>query len=293
MELSEKRGKHGIDDLGCVRCDEIVCLDLNKESQDSIDAGNELYVYSHLAVKVSNNLDLRIHVCVNGRILMSLCLITVPLYHNRMENFLAPVLMQIIRDLKASLFLAFSGHYRSSLQILRCSFEHLIAGVNFQSERIKLEEKHGSIENLRDRYNSWMSDTSRIRYTPLIGKFYKVGFLSIDQCEDWRKFYAYLSRFVHTPEEFIAKVKHHGADKIKGEIACPSMTYFNEVQLIEWSNAYQHLFYYVMKTIVKFHPELLKTESGKLAVDILNSHLYYWKEKAPDFKNILLLLNHQ
>ena len=77
------------------------------------------------------------------------------------------------------------------------------------------------------------------------------------------------AKFVHTPEEFTTKVSHGGKIQLKGEIVCCAETFYSEPQLIEWSNYFQKIFVFMLKTIAVFHPMAFETESGKLAVDNL------------------------
>lgn len=91
-------------------------------------------------------------------------------------------------------------------------------------------------------------------------------FLSMDEEKELKQLYNFLSRFIHTPEEYITYVEHGGDFKLKGDFVCPASTYFNEKQLIEWSDCFQTVFTVLLKTIAEFHPEAFETESGKLAV---------------------------
>lgn len=85
--------------------------------------------------------------------------------------------------------------------------------------------------------------------------------------------YGQLSKFIHTPEEFVTRVEHGGKTQLKGEITCSAATYYNEKQLIEWSKCYQKIFAIMLKTIAEFHPEAFKTDSGKDAVSNIRSEM--------------------
>jgi len=252
----------------CMRCELVDCLNLFKKSKDSVDAGGELYVYSILIEKVKNKLDLGAYVCTNGRFLNASCFLTVPIFSDYRESYLCDILIQVTRDFKASIFLAFSGHYRQAMQILRCAFENIISGVYFQSDLIRLTKKKAKAEDfsrLKRRFNEWKK-TGRVNIRKSIEVLRRIDFLSMDEEKDWHELYNLLSRFVHTPEEFITYVKHGGELKLKGDFVCPACTYFNEEQLIEWSDCFQSVFVVLLRTIAEFHPEAFDTESGKLAV---------------------------
>ena len=260
----------------CIRCKYIQCLNLLEKSKDSKDAGQELYVYSILGEKIKEKSDfLSAHVCTNGKFLNASCFLTVPIFTNCKESYLSDILIQVTRDFKASIFLTFSGHYRQAMQVLRCAFENIVSGIYFQSDLVSLTKKKAKAEDfsrLDGRFNRWKKE-GRVNIRSSIEVLRRIGFLSMDEQKDWYQLYRLLSKFVHTPEEFVTYVKHAGEIKLKGEIVCPANTYFNEEQLIEWSDRFQHVFAILLKTIAKFHPEAFDTESGKIAVTIIKGHL--------------------
>ncbi|MCJ7560724.1 hypothetical protein MUO79_08965 [Candidatus Bathyarchaeota archaeon] len=259
----------------CINCKYIKCLNLFEKSKDSEDAGNELYVYSVIGKKIENKLDLSAHACANGRFLNASCFLTVPIFDDHKDSYLSDILIQVTRDFKASIYLAFSGHYRQAMQVLRCGFENLISGVYFESDRRTLLKKNAAKEEfsrLDGRFNEWKKQ-GRGDIHKSIEILRRVEFLSEVEEREWHELYRALSKFVHTPEEFVTRVTHAGETKLKGEFVCPAATYFNETQLIEWSDCYQKVFANLLKTVVVFHPEAFNTESGKLAVGIIEQRL--------------------
>ncbi len=254
--------------FNCVRCELFKCLNLFEKSKDSIDAGNELYVYSILGKKIKEKLDLTAYVCVNGHFLNASCFLTVPIYTDYKGSYLSDILIQATRDFKGSMFLAFSGHYRQAMQVLRCAFETIISGVYFQSDLVSLKEKKVDtkhLSRLERRFNEWKKE-GRGDIHKTIETLRRINFLSVEEEDHWHELYRLLSKFIHTPEEFVTYVKHAGERKLKGDIVCPAATYFNEEQLIEWSDCFQRVFAILLKTIAEFHPKVFNTESGKLAL---------------------------
>ena len=270
IRLSEK------EHLGdCINCKYIKCLNLFEKSKDFEDAGNELHVYSILGKKIENKLDLSAHACTNGKFLNASCFLTGPIFTRHKESYLSDILIQVTRDFKASIFLAFSGHYRQAMQVLRCAFENIISGIYFQSDLVSLTKKKATAEDfsrLERRFNEWKKQ-GRGDIHKTIEVLRRIDFLSIAEERDWHELYGLLSKFIHTPEEFVTYVKHADEIKLKGEIVCPAQTYFNEEQLIEWSDHFQRVFAILLKTIAEFHPEAFDTESGKIAVTIIEGHL--------------------
>lgn len=254
----------------CINCKYIRCLNLFEKSEKIPDVGNELYVYSILGGKIKDKLDLTAHACTNGKFLNASCFLTYPIYRYQKESYLSDILFQVTRDFKASIFLAFSGHYRQAMQVLRCAFENIISGTYFQSDFVSLTKKEAKDEDfsrLNRRINEWKKH-GRGNIHKRIEVLRRIDFLNMDEERDWHELYSLLSKFIHTPEEFVTYVKH--ADEL---IACASTTYFSEEQLIEWSDCFQRVFAALLRTVAYFHPEAFDTESGKLAVAIIKPQL--------------------
>ena len=216
--------------------------------------------------------ELNKYVCKNGNLLQITCFLVNPILELEEESYLKDVLYQSTRDLKASMFLAFSGHYRQAMQVLRCSFENLISGVYFHSDLCELRKNEASKEEfvrLENRFDNWKK-SGRVNVRASLEVLRRIGFLNRKEGKDWKELYSNLSRFIHTPEEYIWRVKHK--DVLKDiEMMCFSTTYFSEDALRAWSNSFQKVFVAILKTIVEYHPFALKTKSGKLGVNLLRS----------------------
>jgi hypothetical protein len=252
----------------CINCSKIRCFNLYKKSEENPAVGAELHVYSILGRKIEDKPDLRAHTCVNGEFLNAACFLSYPVLRDHKESYLSDILVQVARDFKASIFLAFSGHYRQAMQVLRCAFENIVSGLYFQSDYLNLTTKKAKAEDfarLDRRFNQWKRN-GRGNIHKEIEILRRIDFLSMDEERDWHNMYSLLSRFVHTPEEFIIYVKHTDELKKMAKIACPATTYFSEEQLVEWSDRFQNVFTVFLRAIARFHPEAFSTESGKLAV---------------------------
>ena len=257
----------------CDRCPEIDCLNLFSHLRKHKNVGGELYIYRLLRKKMEEKYDeLNKYVCKNGNLLRIACFLVNPIAELEEESYLKDVLYQSAKDLKASMFLAFSGHYRQAMQVLRCSFENLISGVYFHSDLCLLRKKNGTKEDfarLQRRFNDWKK-SGRANIRASLEVLRRIGFLTRDEEKYWRELYSNLSRFIHTPEEYIFSVKHK--DMLKDiQMTCPATTYFSEDALGAWSTSFEKVFVAILKTIVEYHPSVLKTKSGKLAVKELRS----------------------
>lgn len=258
----------------CHRCSQIKCLNLSYHSRvrKYENSGHELYIYKLLGKKMTNEFDkLQKYVCTNGALLKATCFLVNPILELEEKSYVKDVLFQSAKDLKASIFLAFSGHYRQAMQVLRCSFENLISGVYFHSDLCELRKSDGTkkeFARLEVRFNNWKK-VGRANIHASIRELRRIGFLNRNEERDWSKLYSNLSRFIHTPEEYVCRMKYEDLQNI--EMTCPASTYFSEDALRAWSNSFQKVFVAILKTIVEYHPSVLETESGKMAIDDLLS----------------------
>lgn len=256
----------------CHRCSEIKCLNLSyhPRSRKYENSGHELYIYKLLGKKMGEKFDeLNKYVCRNGDLLHATCFLVNPITELEEKSYLKDVLFQSAKDLKASMFLAFSGHYRQAMQVLRCSFENLISSVYFHSDFCELQKNDGTKKEfalLETRFNNWKK-AGRANIHASIRELRRGGFLNRKEEKDWRKLYSNLSKFIHTPKEYVCRMKHEDLQNV--EMTCPASTYFSEDALRAWSNSFQKVFVAILKTIVEYHPFVLETVSGKMATDDL------------------------
>ena len=257
----------------CHRCSVVKCLNLSYHSRARKyeNIGHELYIYKLLGKKMDEKFDeLYKHVCINGGLLQATCFLVNPITELQEKSYLKDVLYQSGKDLKASTFLAFSGHYRQAMQVLRCSFENLISGIYFHSDLCELRKKGATKEEfvrLEGKFNLWKK-SGRVNIRASLEILRRIGFLNRNEQKDWQELYSNLSRFVHTPEEYICRVKH---EDILKKMDCLASTYFSEDALRTWSNSFQKVFVAILKTIVEYHSVVLETVSGNIAINDLQS----------------------
>lgn len=249
----------------CYRCPETRCMDLFDHNVKYENIGHEFYIYKLLGMKIYEKYDdLNKYACRNGELLRATCFLVNPVLKEK-ESYLKEVLYQSGKDLKASTFLAFSGHYRQAMQVLRCSFENLISGIYFHSDLCELREKGAAreeFERLERRFNEWKRSGRVSSIRANIEALRRIHFLARSEEQEWKDLYGNLSKFVHTPEEYICHVSH----KDVPPMWCIASTYFSEDALRTWSDSFQKVFWAILKTVVEYHPFALETESGKLAI---------------------------
>lgn len=134
--------------------------------------------------------ELKKYVCRNGTLIQSTCFLVNPVRTSVEKSYLKIVLDQSARDLKGSLFLAFSGHYRQAMQVLRCSFENLISGVYFHSDLCGLTESGAAKEEfvqLDKRFNEW-KEGGRVNIRADLEVLRRIGFLDSTEEKNWRNY---------------------------------------------------------------------------------------------------------
>jgi len=245
----------------CLRCSDVECLNLFAHSDESKNIGKELYVYNLVGLEVDKDQTFALYSCATGDVLFSLCFLVNSLYELDESEILAEVLLQIPRDLKASIFLAFSGHYRQANQVLRCCFENLISALYFQTDVGPIKEEEESHRNKAlKKFQDWKKGGDIGDIGPKIEILRRDGFLSRDEETKWKQLYSDLSKFIHTPKEFTSTFQH-----IEGESHCIAETYFDKATFREWGERYHEISGNIIKSIITFYPSVLKTKDGKVA----------------------------
>lgn len=252
----------------CMRCPNVDCMNLFTHSNESENIGEELYVYNLVGKEVEKDQTFSFYSCVTGEVLQSICFLTSPLHDRDESEPLAEVLLQIPRDLKASIFLAFSGHYRQAHQVLRCCFENLISALYFQTEIGSIKEGEDRYRNtIIRKFREWKKGGTIGVIWPKIEILRRAGFLSRDEENKWKRLYSELSKFIHTPKEFTSTFQHE-----EGEFPCIAETYFDKVSFQEWGERFHETCGNIIKSLIAFYPDILQTEAGKEAIQRLKEN---------------------
>ena len=253
------------EDYDCLRCQIVDCLNLFTCSDENKNIGQELYVYNLVGNEVEKDQGFGFYSCATGETLQSICFLTSSLYEISENEILAEVMLQIPRDLKASIFLAFSGHYRQAHQVLRCCFENLISSLYFQTEIGSIKEgEENYIKKTLKKFREWKNGGTIGEIWPKIELLRRVGFLSRNEEDEWKLLYTTLSKFIHTPKEFVSTFQHK-----EGEFPCIAETYFDKSSFQEWGKKFHETSRNIIKSIIKFYPAVLQTEAGKDATKII------------------------
>ena len=264
----------------CARCDVINCINLFREYDDDKSVGGELYLCKQLSHSRVENEELSTYVCSNGRLLECACFITVTLNRLFPDDYLIIVSNETVGDMKASFYLAMSGHYRQAVLIQRCVFENFLYGLYFSTEYQKFSKNNEEKEEIQSKFLSWIDGGFRKSDTYLREIIQRGGVISKKENKLWGTLFDNLSQFVHT----ILKTPTGKTIKYENvEIkSCYSDVEFDKDSLIEWSRYYQMLFFLILYKLISLHPVVKKEGAGKLALKLLRAE---FKDERRELNN--------
>ena len=260
--MSRNKSAKKKEEYDCLHCPDCDCLDLFEHSNESRNIGGELYVYSLVGDEVEKDQAFGLYSCSTADVLHSICFLIDTLDEFEENEVLAEVLLQIPRDLKASIFLAFSGHYRQANQVLRCCFENLLVALYFQTEVSSTKEGEERFRNKAlKKFQEWKNGGNVGDIVAKIEILRTAGLLSRAEEVKWKRLYSDLSKFIHTPKEFVSTFKHD-----EDEPRCIAETYFDKSTFREWGERYHEIGGNIIKSIIRYYPGVLKTKLGKMAI---------------------------
>jgi hypothetical protein len=268
----------------CVCCKVTPCIDLlrHKKKDDEL-IGGELYVYKFLKHEGILSEDLQKFVCANGVLLQCACFIIGTAYSKNKNHFLTIICNEIVPDMKASFYLAMSGHYRQAILILRIIFENFLYGLYFHSEDYVFSKTSSAQKDVLNHFNSWISGSFRKSDDYLLDIIEKASFINKEERKAWANLFSRLSEFVHTLLHTSTgeKIKY-GKVEIEG---CYSEVKFDREKLAEWSKYYQNLLFLILFRIITIYPRTKQTSAVKLALKYIKSN---FKDEKKEIANIYL-----
>ena len=249
----------------CAYCGVTNCIDLFKHTSDDDKlVGGELYVYKLLSHSGVLNEELGKHICSNGVLLQCACFIVGPSYVRTPEDYLTNICNEIVRDMKASFYLAMSGHYRQAILIQRCVFENFLYGLYFHTEDYHFSRNPEDQKDVHTKFMSWIDGGFRKSDTDLLDVIQRGGLISKAEKKEWGTLFKELSQFVHTILKTpTGKRIKYGDVEIQG---CYAVVEFDKDSLIEWSKYYQKVLFLVLNKLLTLYPSVKREEAGKLAL---------------------------
>ena len=254
----------------CAYCAVTNCIDLfYHRSDDDKLVGGELYVYKLLNHSWVMDEELQKHICSNGRLLQCGCFIVGPAYVQIPGDYLTNICNEIIRDMKASFYLAMSGHCRQAILIQRCVFENFLYGLYFHAEDYSFSKNDEDREDVQKGFMSWLDGGFRKSDVYLLDMIERGGIISKAEKREWGTLFNQLSQFVHTILKTpTGKTIKYGNVEIKG---CYSQVEFDKDSLVEWSRYYQKVFFLVLHKLIGLYPFVKKEEAGKIALKMIRA----------------------
>jgi hypothetical protein len=249
----------------CAYCEVTNCINLFRhENDDSELVGGELYVYKLLAHPRIKDQGLDKHICSNGVLLQCACFIVGPLYEKIPQDYLTNISNEIVRDMKASFYLAMSGHYRQAILIQRCVLENFLYGLYFHAEDYVFSKSKNGQRDINAKFMHWLSGGFRKSCDYLLDITQRGRLISIAEKKECRTLFKGLSQFVHTILKTpTGKTIKYGSVEIK---SCYSEVEFDKESLIEWSRYYQKLLFFILYKLITIYPTIKKEDGGKLAL---------------------------
>ncbi|VVB63293.1 Uncharacterised protein [uncultured archaeon] len=157
-------------------------------------------------------------------------------------------------DLKASMFLAFTGHYRSAIQLLRPVMENVIVG-QCQEERIKQATRSNNIEkklnNEYDKFFKSFSESDTLNFNSSTQYLFKRKILVNNDEKQLRKLWMKLNEYLHP-----YSIRWSVTDN-------PATTYFDRKQLNRWIYFYEEILAYILEILYNYYPMLQENQIAK------------------------------
>lgn len=265
----------------CACCAQSDCINLFRHRDDTNElVGGELYLYNQLRHPRIEDEKLAEYVCSNGRLLQCACFVVGTLDTLFPTNYLIVISNEIVRDMKASFYLAMSGHYRQAILIQRSVFENFLYGLYFITEYYEFSKNEEERKELERKFDSWIDGGFRKGDSYLIDVIQKGGVIATYESKLWKTLFEELSQFVHTIQKTpTGKAIKYKTFQIK---TCYAEVEFDKEGLIEWSRYYQTIFFLILFKLISMYPVVKREEAGKLALKILRAE---FRDKRKELKN--------
>lgn len=238
----------------CLKCDNIPCINFYRQGENKLEGGEIYFLEETIKEKL-------ITPCLLGSLIKPMCKLLEPLYDGEFLSYL--LYHQCIRDLRASAFLLLTGHYRSSIQILRPVLENCLTGVYFDMKYLRSRnesEKEIAVKAYDDFLDGMFEITDK-EVQETFGSTTKIKRRLLDQ--------AFLLRWM-LKEKLISGEDNDKLQKKVGELnkylhpnfkftdvgrpscpSCPSSVKFDEKEYEYCAELFQVITTFLLKTIYK------------------------------------------
>ena len=240
----------------CAKCPNMPCMNLYRKDEIEECAGGELYV---LSITLDENWDIYHDL---GGLYGFFEDVLIDMYGNLSNiNLLHMMMWQCARDLKASIFLAFCGHYRQAMVVMRGALEIFIYGAYFQLKTNSAKSKEEK-EELEKLWEDWRKGTRDKKSFGAVTKELKSeGKLSAETEKMVRAIYGSLSKYIHTfIGDDVERVLNNEDERMPIR---KSSTFYDNSYLNKCSETLIELFSLISEVLQRFSPKLTtKGEDG-------------------------------
>ena len=246
----------------CFRCKFIKCIDFFQISRT--DVGGEFYVLYRTVNK-------KFLPCIAGSCIEVLCKIGAKLKTlGETPQPVSHVLVQTIRDLKCSFFLAIVGHYRNAFQTLRPAVENFLAGMYFQyleSYEDFVKWFGGKYEIPEELYreifpNGPIKKKKKLDYHFILE--FLVKEIINSKWKGWiEERIGMLNRYLHPNFQCF--------DRSRECVSCPAIVEYSEENLLNFVRLFQEIVWFIMMCLFEMFSfeEFEKDENVKEAIEML------------------------
>ena len=185
-----------------------------------------------------------------------------------MDNLCHMVGTECIRDLKASILLAFSGHHKPSMQIMRSCLENWLYALYYQKRLILAwtEEDQETYSKVIDEFEQWANKSSYKTHSlgpkEIRKLLMRLSVINPDKDRFLSKLYNNLSVHVHS-----IKYTPMGQYICNGDSSeltkCGAILPRNEKNLEQWCFRFQDIMTFIIRSYLEMFPDLEQDEGVK------------------------------
>ena len=299
LRLGRSKGGVPLENQKCLKCEHIRCIDLFRK-ETSLEGG-ELFVLTQELTQTT------ILPCLVASPLQACCRLWSGAHQTLGNDGVPPLLFlvwQCMYDLKASIFLAMTAHYRNATQLLRPVMENLLTALYFEDKLVRCGSEAEAREVLQE-FAKWQEGYYTIPAHEVIEVFGDVkpmkklmdfGFLLewllkrdvlLGKGKDrFQKLENALNKYLHPYFPYT----DIGAEKCS---LCPGVVTYDEDRYLQWLSIFQNVVGAIIQALDSFYPNAKETDDGKEALGILKS--LEWAERefkrktmaCPHFRNLI------
>jgi parallel beta-helix repeat protein len=218
----------------CLQCPHIVCInflrhELSILNQPKRPSEGEIYLP-----------------CIPGALLSALCDVIGDIDRNLGETPLTILLGQVLKDLRCSLFLFWSGHFRNAMQVLRPALENFLAAIYFDY-----------LENGRKEFNKWASEKEEYKISDYLTYIEKKA-IRPEGREEWEKRREKIEELYSSLSEYLHASKYKTLER---HATCFEALGIDQEKMDKWFSAFTTVITFVLEYLIEIYRNLLEEKT--------------------------------